>query len=357
VNSIKTEEGYPLVIINLGDSRAFIGSKNSTKFNALTNDHKPTLPEEIRRIEKAGAKVYRNRINSSLAVSRAFGDSQYKDNISLAKDQQKVIALPDVSFQCLKEDEFLFICCDGIFESFSNAGTFEYLFKHLSDNQDLAAVLSEMLTAVLKGGSLDNMSAMLIQLADGCDYNKPDEYLLGTYYPGGNESYKHGFRLDCEKHGLIWEEVEKNLSKSGSEISSKSLDISGKSPEITLTCDPDHIPVHAMTVRTSPLIVSEKQPTITLKTQTRNGSSKSYRQLMPSPSLLTLEEPKTTEQEKNSLILSVKQPEKSNHETTPVKEKEKPSGWRIFMSKSQKKEKSNGFFSVGFFSSGKSKNK
>jgi len=202
------------------------------------------------------------------------------------------------------------------------------------------------------------MSAMLIQLTDGRDYNKPDEYLLGDYYPGGNDSYKHGFRLDCEKHGLIWEEVERNLSKSSEIISGKSLEISDKSPEILILSDPDHVPSHAMTVRTTPLIVTEK-PTVTLKTQTRNGISKSSRQLMPSPSLIiSMEEPKEIEPEKNLLLLSVKPPEKTYLETTPVKEKEK-SGRRIqIMSKSQKKEKTNGFFSsVGFLSSWKSKNK
>jgi len=249
----KTEEGYPVVISNLGDSRAFVGRYNSSDFRVLTQDHKPSNPEEAARIERAGASVYRNRVNSSLAVSRAFGDSQYKDIKDLAKDQQKVIALPDVSLVYLQADEFLFICCDGIFEALSNEGVMEFLHQKLSDSQDLAGILSDLVTAVLKGGSRDNMSAMLIQLSDGTDYNRPDEFLVGTYYTGGNDSYQQGFRLDCEKHGLKWDDVEKTVHKSN-EVDSEL----------------------ALSARSLPSLAFDK-PTVTLKAQQRTGISKSSR--------------------------------------------------------------------------------
>jgi len=254
VNYQKTLDGYPVVVCNLGDSRAFKGRYDSIEFKALTQDHKPSNPEEAARIEKAGAQVYRNRANSSLAVSRAFGDSQYKDIKYLPKDQKKVIALPDVSLVYLQEDEFLFICCDGIFEAFSNEGTFEFLHQKLADSQDTAGILSDLVTAVLKGGSRDNMSAMFIQLTDGSDYRRPDEFLVGTYYIGGNDSYQQGFRFDCLKHGLVWEEVEKTMNRSN-EVDSETLSASSL-PSI-----------------------AQAQATVTLKTQSRPGMSKSSRQL------------------------------------------------------------------------------
>jgi len=328
VNKNKLEDGYPIVVMNLGDSRAFIGQKNSKEFRVLTQDHKPSLPEEAARIEKAGAQVYRNRVNSSLAVSRAFGDSQYKDTKDLAKHEQKVIALPDVTLSYLKEDEFIFICCDGIFESFSNESTFEFLHNKLSTNNDMAVVLSELVTSVLKGGSRDNMSTMLIQLTDGTDYVREDEFLLGTYYIGGNDSYQIGFRLDCEKHGLKWEEVEHTVIRSSEQDS-----------DLTLSA------------RSLPTIAVDKN-LISLKAQPRPGISKSSRNLVVSPSLLASTTSEDNSNNNSPISTEKKEPSPSSSsenkispnnslsvESTP---KEKIGLGRFLLSKSQKKDKKNG---------------
>jgi len=91
-----------------------------------------------------------------------------------------------------------------------------------------------MLTAILKGGSKDNMSAMLIQLADGTDYNnQKDDFLIGTYYPAGNESYQMGFKEDCEKHGLKWEDVEKTVVKTALDKTILAIKTNNNRPGIT----------------------------------------------------------------------------------------------------------------------------
>eukprot|EP00750_Incisomonas_marina_P009594 INCI16051.8.p2 GENE.INCI16051.8~~INCI16051.8.p2 ORF type:complete len:528 (-),score=62.21 INCI16051.8:2563-4146(-) len=75
---------------NTGDSRAVLFAKN--KAIPLSKDHKPNNPAEKRRILKAGGSVdfclgvY--RVNSCLAVARAFGDSPLKP--------YGVTAMPDV---------------------------------------------------------------------------------------------------------------------------------------------------------------------------------------------------------------------------------------------------------------------
>ena len=62
--------------INCGDSRGMLTSSGNVKF--ATKDHKPTNDEERDRIVRAGGLVMTQRINGSLAVSRALGDFDYK---------------------------------------------------------------------------------------------------------------------------------------------------------------------------------------------------------------------------------------------------------------------------------------
>ena len=66
---------------NTGDSRCLIstGTPNcapDTPYNCvtMTDDHIPTIPEENLRIMKAGGFVQDDRVDGSLAMSRAMGD-------------------------------------------------------------------------------------------------------------------------------------------------------------------------------------------------------------------------------------------------------------------------------------------
>jgi len=150
-----------------------------------------------------------------------------------------------------------------------------------------------MLTSVLKGGSRDNMSSLLIQLTDGTDYNLKDEFIVGTYYSAGNETYQHGFKLDCEKHGLKWEDLEKTLVK----------------PSAT-----DDFNISARSV---PTIALDKNIQALKAQSSRPGISKSSRNLMVSPSLLggNVSPVVTTVKEKEEI--KVKGLEKLNLPPTP----------------------------------------
>lgn len=73
-----TEKKCVIEIIdcNVGDSRCFV--YNQGKTTQLSQDHKPHVESEKSRIQGAGGVVESGRVNGMLAVSRAFGDFDFK---------------------------------------------------------------------------------------------------------------------------------------------------------------------------------------------------------------------------------------------------------------------------------------
>lgn len=61
---------------NAGDSRSVMCEKGNAV--DLSKDHKPDNPGERSRIVKSGGEVIEGRVNGMLALSRAFGDFDYK---------------------------------------------------------------------------------------------------------------------------------------------------------------------------------------------------------------------------------------------------------------------------------------
>lgn len=83
---------------NAGDSRAVYAKKVSDKVIAveMSVDHKPELPEEKQRIEKAGGFVEDNRVKGILNLSRSLGDLEYKNDSSIPLKDQMLTAMPDI---------------------------------------------------------------------------------------------------------------------------------------------------------------------------------------------------------------------------------------------------------------------
>ncbi|CAL9228746.1 unnamed protein product [Arabidopsis halleri] len=117
-----------LVIANLGDSRAVLGtrSKNSFKAVQLTVDLKPCVQREAERIVSCKGRVFAMEEEPDvyrvwmpdddcpgLAMSRAFGDFCLKD--------YGLVCIPDVFCRKVsREDEFVVLATDGIWDVLSN---------------------------------------------------------------------------------------------------------------------------------------------------------------------------------------------------------------------------------------------
>lgn len=151
-----------IVVANAGDSRCVLGTNNETK--PLSQDHKPYLDSEKRRIENAGGKVSWKRVDGDLAVSRALGDFYYKNRRDLPPEDQKVTACPEIQVhQRTPEDELLFLACDGVWDVMSNEEAIDTSRAILMEGEtDIRLVVEEIIDICLDKGSRDNISGCIV---------------------------------------------------------------------------------------------------------------------------------------------------------------------------------------------------
>lgn len=152
-----------LYLANCGDSRAVLFRNGVT--SVCTVDHRPTLAKEKARIENAGGSVMIDRVNGSLAVSRALGDYQFKLNILLPPTEQMVSPEPDI-YVCERtlNDQFVVIACDGIWDVMTNEDVCAFIHSRLLVTQDLPEIVNSVLEVCLHKGSRDNMTLLLLLL-------------------------------------------------------------------------------------------------------------------------------------------------------------------------------------------------
>lgn len=157
---------------NAGDSRAVISTGGKSK--PLSYDHKPTDPKESQRIVNAGGFVEFGRVNGNLALSRAIGDFEFKQNVNLPAEKQAVTCDPDViKHEITDEDEFFVLACDGIWDCMTNQQVVNYIRQSLSQNMKLKDICEQIMDDCLApdsdGGGVgcDNMSIMIIAILNG----------------------------------------------------------------------------------------------------------------------------------------------------------------------------------------------
>ncbi|PIN07876.1 Serine/threonine protein phosphatase [Handroanthus impetiginosus] len=153
-----------LVVSNAGDCRA-VSSRGGVA-EALTSDHRPSREDERGRIETLGGFVEcRNgvwRVLGSLAVSRGIGDQYLKQWVT-AEPETKVLRLE-------QEHEFLVLASDGLWDKVGNQEAID-IARPLCINVDKPQPLlacRKLIDLSVSRGSMDDISAMLIQLGTFC---------------------------------------------------------------------------------------------------------------------------------------------------------------------------------------------
>ncbi|GME72186.1 unnamed protein product [Ambrosiozyma monospora] len=182
-----------LIVANSGDSRCIISSsKAATK--QLSFDHKPKNLGELMRIHSDGGYVSSDRVNSILALSRAFGDFNFKmhnnnnnSNFRIAQSQSsllkkahieltppeeyQVTVEPDIITHKIKStDEFLVIACDGIWDCYKPHDLVNVIRHELSLGRKLPEINELILdncigmANTITGIGFDNMTLIIVAL-------------------------------------------------------------------------------------------------------------------------------------------------------------------------------------------------
>eukprot|EP00448_Togula_jolla_P040281 CAMPEP_0170630704 /NCGR_PEP_ID=MMETSP0224-20130122/34168_1 /TAXON_ID=285029 /ORGANISM="Togula jolla, Strain CCCM 725" /LENGTH=403 /DNA_ID=CAMNT_0010958831 /DNA_START=69 /DNA_END=1277 /DNA_ORIENTATION=+ len=206
--------GDSVVCANAGDSKAVLCRAGVPV--ELSFEHKPSLPEERRRIEEAGAhlvepavndNIYTSepRINGSLNLSRSFGDFKYKGRPELPRDRQAVICTPGIKSVTLSpEDEFIVLACDGIWEVKSSSEVCEFIRKRLP-YLDLEEIVEELLDDCLAQNAssyigCDNMTCIIVSLSPKIE-KRPSSWGMklgssASRLASRSNSFKDGLRFD-----------------------------------------------------------------------------------------------------------------------------------------------------------------
>lgn len=156
--------GFDFICCNVGDSRCVLF--HDGKIIPMSRDHKPD--SEKTRLSKYNVK--NNRIylkhDYSLAMSRAFGDPDFKNQPGIDRKKQPVIVDPEITRYKI-ESEFtsvwVVIACDGLWDVMDETKVFEYINKNYKNNiKELAEQLVN--TAIDDLKSNDNVTCTLIRL-------------------------------------------------------------------------------------------------------------------------------------------------------------------------------------------------
>lgn len=193
VTAIITPDNW-VYVGNAGDSRAVISIKGDA--TEMSDDHKPVKKEESTRITKAGGFVEFGRVNGNLALSRAIGDFEFKQNPSLSPEDQIVTAYPDVKKEKITEEtEFLVLACDGIWDCLSSQQVINFVRRDIADSKNNQIDYKERLQKAcenlmdrclakdseLGGIGCDNMTVIIVGFLNGKTESEWYDWMASRY--------------------------------------------------------------------------------------------------------------------------------------------------------------------------------
>lgn len=158
--------GRSLLVANAGDCRAVVSRRGLAI--EMSKDHRPCCVTERTRIESVGGFVDDGYLNGQLGVSRALGDWHIK-GLKEAEKGGPLSAEPELKLLTLtKEDEFLIIGSDGIWDVFRSQNAVDFARRRLQEHNNVKRCCKEIVDEAKKRGAIDNLTVVMV-----CFHSEP----------------------------------------------------------------------------------------------------------------------------------------------------------------------------------------
>ncbi|KAK8886053.1 hypothetical protein M9Y10_041513 [Tritrichomonas musculus] len=135
---------------NIGDVRAVMVFPDG-RYERISHDHRACDPEEKTIIESLGGKVFQNRLQGSLEISRTLGDGEFKKFINTE---------PFTSINQRIDGAKVILACDGVWDVLNDELVSKIALKH-KDPNDAALDIADQ---AISNHTTDNVSCIVIDL-------------------------------------------------------------------------------------------------------------------------------------------------------------------------------------------------
>ncbi|KAG4930077.1 hypothetical protein AAZX31_17G102800 [Glycine max] len=159
--------GRSLLVANAGDCRAVLSRGGGAI--EMSKDHRPLCIKERKRIESLGGYIDDGYLNGQLGVTRALGNWHLQGMKEINGKGGPLSAEPELKLITLtKEDEFLIIGSDGIWDVFRSQNAVDFARRRLQEHNDVKQCCKEVIGEAIKRGATDNLTVVMI-----CFHSEP----------------------------------------------------------------------------------------------------------------------------------------------------------------------------------------
>jgi len=150
-----------LLVANVGDCRAVL-SRHGRAIE-MSKDHRPNCVNEKTRVESLGGFIDDGYLNGQLGITRAIGDWHLEGMKETSEGGGPLSAEPELKLMTLtKEDEFLIIASDGIWDVFSSQNAVDFARRRLQEHNDEKLCCKEIVQEAIKRESTDNLTVVMV---------------------------------------------------------------------------------------------------------------------------------------------------------------------------------------------------